>query len=688
MLKQAGSPYWLSAEHYLARTASNRRDLSEAIKRIDVIANEGQAYPALAARAEWLRGIVLLQDSKPAHALRSYRRAATAYTHLGETENAASVLNSLADTERVLGEIASGWRSLGASMAISADISDPTRRYLIFFNANLFSLRSGLTRSALIFQNEAVVHAGQRAGSVAVLEALINRAQTLSEQPDSAAAAGDLGVATSTLAKVPDPIQRAYMAARIHAVRAETLLESDAAAAAAEADKAMMILGKAEPAEMPRMRWLKATAMGRLGRDDDFVRELDEGIAVFERRLAALDRQALAASYADEGWSLYQLLIDHYSRRGEPDKALQALERVKSNLDHAGAPLDRSASQKLPPQGTAVVQYAWTPDGLRWWVLEPQGRRHGVLSVRMESVEQACDALRRDLRLANPTAQARAVRQLQTLYDQLIRPLDVSAASLLVVIPDGPLHKVPFSALADEAGNHVAESAAIVIAPRVTTPRGRTPSLADDRSAAVMVITDPAFREAEYPELERLPSATSEGQLVRAAYESGAVINGPAATPLALLDALQRYRVIHYAGHAVVNEQFPELSRLVMAPADAGSSGDLRFSQLLEAARPRTDVLVLAACDTATGTEHAVAGPLSIARAFLSTGVPAVVASLWPVDDQAGIRFWGVFHMNLRSGATPAEALRRAQVEAITSGDSIAVWAPFAVYEGTRLPST
>ena len=45
LLREAGSPYWLSAEQYLARTASNRRDLKDAIERLDVIASRSSRLP-------------------------------------------------------------------------------------------------------------------------------------------------------------------------------------------------------------------------------------------------------------------------------------------------------------------------------------------------------------------------------------------------------------------------------------------------------------------------------------------------------------------------------------------------------------------------------------------------------------------------------------------------------------------
>ena len=83
---------------------------------------------------------------------------------------------------------------------------------------------------------------------------------------------------------------------------------------------------------MPRLRWLKGTALARLGRDDDVERELSLGIALFEQRLLSLTRETWAASYADEGWNLYQLLIDHYTRHGRANEALQVLERIRSDF--------------------------------------------------------------------------------------------------------------------------------------------------------------------------------------------------------------------------------------------------------------------------------------------------------------------------------------------------------------------
>jgi hypothetical protein len=54
-------------------------------------------------------------------------------------------------------------------------------------------------------------------------------------------------------------------------------------------------------------------------------------------------------------------------------------------------------------------------------------------------------------------------------------------------------------------------------------------------------------------------------------------------------------------------------------------------------------------------------GVLGLSSAFLSAGVPAVLATLWPVDDLTTARLMEAFYAGLASGNSAAEALRHAQ---------------------------
>ena len=58
-----------------------------------------------------------------------------------------------------------------------------------------------------------------------------------------------------------------------------------------------------------------------------------------------------------------------------------------------------------------------------------------------------------------------------------------------------------------------------------------------------------------------------------------------------------------------------------------------------------------------------------------TTGVPTVVATLWPIEDEASAEFFPVLHQQLTRGMPPAEALRAAQIEWIRRGNSTSLWA-------------
>jgi CHAT domain-containing protein len=77
---------------------------------------------------------------------------------------------------------------------------------------------------------------------------------------------------------------------------------------------------------------------------------------------------------------------------------------------------------------------------------------------------------------------------------------------------------------------------------------------------------------------------------------------------------------------------------------------------------------------------------LSLARPFLAAGVPAVVASLWEVEDEPTARLLTAFHRHLRGGESALAALRSAQRELLADPDpalrSPAYWAAFELFGG------
>ena len=69
-------------------------------------------------------------------------------------------------------------------------------------------------------------------------------------------------------------------------------------------------------------------------------------------------------------------------------------------------------------------------------------------------------------------------------------------------------------------------------------------------------------------------------------------------------------------------------------------------------------------------------GVQNFSRAFLAAGAASAVSSLWRVSDQATSRLMASFYSHLASGATKAEALRRAKLELAATSHPY-YWAAF-----------
>jgi len=93
------------------------------------------------------------------------------------------------------------------------------------------------------------------------------------------------------------------------------------------------------------------------------------------------------------------------------------------------------------------------------------------------------------------------------------------------------------------------------------------------------------------------------------------------------------------------------------------------------------ELLSLSACETATGNEKAALG---LAGAALKSGARSVVASLWPITDDATPQFFDSFYGSLsKRKISKAKAVQRAQQDLI-KGDVAAFthphyWAPYVV---------
>ena len=95
--------------------------------------------------------------------------------------------------------------------------------------------------------------------------------------------------------------------------------------------------------------------------------------------------------------------------------------------------------------------------------------------------------------------------------------------------------------------------------------------------------------------------------------------------------------------------------------------------------RLRCMLVTLSACETGVSALAPGNDLVGLARGFLLAGAPALLVSLWMVDDAATADLMTSFYRALLTGIRPAAALRRAQCELLATHPHPFFWAPFTL---------
>ncbi len=273
--------------------------------------------------------------------------------------------------------------------------------------------------------------------------------------------------------------------------------------------------------------------------------------------------------------------------------------------------------------------------------------------------------------------------------DLLGAPLGALAPGItrLVVIPDGPLHRLPFGALIDPtSGTYLAERFTVAVAPSAATWLRWKRSSVVSPPFALLAFADPE-RSQDLPEIARLglqplPHARREADSLRRRFGGrGQVLVGADASERALKSApLAEYRLLHFASHAVVNDDHPDRSAIVLTPDrnPVGEDGLLRFGEVASLDL-QGQVVLLSACRGASGPLIGGEGVMGLASAFFQAGARTVVAGLWPVQDRETSVLVERFGEHLSRGSSVSTALALARRDLLRDGLPPAAWAGMIV---------
>ena len=292
------------------------------------------------------------------------------------------------------------------------------------------------------------------------------------------------------------------------------------------------------------------------------------------------------------------------------------------------------------------------------------------------------------------------------LYRDLIAPAfpDGKLPDRLVLIPDGPLHTLPFTALlTDAATTEEPDGWPFLVRSTVVnhqfSARLWAEQLADDRPRGTRKLVIAPKQQRLHNSVTPLGDTIflpalpySEAEVAAVAQLPGYEKTWPGAEAgrLARQPDLSRYGIVHFTGHGIPQPRDPEASFLALHVTADVDPVVLTVADL--ARQPlNAELLVLSACGTHDGKVDRAEGTLSLARAGLIAGARSVVSSLWPVPQQDKAALFYHYYRFLAQGMRRDEALAEAQRAFIRDNPFQAnplYWAAFVnIGEGEELPA-
>lgn len=377
-------------------------------------------------------------------------------------------------------------------------------------------------------------------------------------------------------------------------------------------------------------------------------------------------------------------------------------------------PLDIAAVERTlaADGGQAALCYLVTEEVVHLWTIRPGKLTHREIPIGIDALRHLLDRLRvpftrfrgGHVDLTHLSFDTRAASRLQEL---LVAPAleELEGISRVFVVPDGPLHHLPFEALVTRGHRgrirqplfseyrdceYLVERWAISYLPSLRLLE-QSAGWTFREGADVLILADPEGRRTDDLQGLRagrggaLPSAREEARAITRALVQGrvTVLLGRQATEGAFRKQLRGSKLVHLATHAWVRDGSPLFSGIQLA-ADPDNDGLLEAHELLDFELGGA-LIVLSGCETANGPLRNGEGLESLARAWLLTGATGVVGSLWRVDDASALLMQR-FYQELARGASPPRALQRAKVALIRGEEGAGYvyalpyfWAPFVL---------
>ncbi len=302
-----------------------------------------------------------------------------------------------------------------------------------------------------------------------------------------------------------------------------------------------------------------------------------------------------------------------------------------------------------------------------------------------------------------------------SLYSQLIEPVEEKIKEKQVlIIPDGILHYIPFETLLTEEVKEVsnmdysnlpylindysikyAYSATMAFSndyqtiPSMSSEGflGFAPVFADSTIEVDLIRREVSiidtFNNDIYRSMKRsllneegnfnpLPASEEEVKKIYKMFKeknkpAEIYIHSNATEEVIKSDKPNKFKYIHLATHAFMNEKNPKLSGIVLSSDSKETEDGVLYSEEIYNLDLNADLVVLSACESGLGEIVRGEGIIGFTRGLMFSGAKNIIVSMWNVADRSTSKFMTELYSRILEGKKYSEALRQTKLNFIKS---------------------
>ncbi len=458
-------------------------------------------------------------------------------------------------------------------------------------------------------------------------------------------------------------------------------------------------------------RALAALRLGQVRQATDMLRTVEDSLDALRANLTVRDLQKAVFDIRDpmaRGSPLTQAIAE-LALAGATDPAFEFAERRRARvlLDRllvadASGPGSRRAAPPQAVRNTATLRQAIpSPDlAVVEYVLPGEGRavvfvvtQAGVAVTSIGPSDSIAALVRRHRSLLEAGDPATGVgrRLAEMVLDPVLRLLPAGVGRV-VIVADGAIHGMALDALPMADGRPVVSRFAVSSAPSLGVLARLWASGPSPRTLEILAVGDPAFDSGEPTSgtrywraafdgaggLPRLPASGREvRQLAQLGGHTTIRLGANASEAFLARTDLTRFRILHFATHALVDGETVARTALALVPGD----GEDGFVTVAELARWKldADLLTLSSCRTGQGVVAGSEGLQGLVSAALEAGARAVLATNWKLSDRVSADFVGQFYRAVAGGAPLDRALQATKLAWWRGGRPAREWAAYSL---------